>query len=81
MQAFRALLLLTLFFQAFCAYAQEKSVVFVFTDIGGDPDDEQSLVRFLHYANEFDIQGIWFQTVAYLSERFYGPSDLGHKTL
>jgi len=28
------------------------------TDAGGDPDDEQSLVRFLVYANEFDIEGI-----------------------
>jgi hypothetical protein len=32
--------------------------VFVMTDIGGDPDDQQSLVRFLLYANEFDIAGI-----------------------
>ncbi|MBL8850583.1 MAG: DUF1593 domain-containing protein [Planctomycetaceae bacterium] len=28
------------------------------TDAGGDPDDEQSLVRFLLYANEFDIEAI-----------------------
>src|SRR5690349_11369359 len=28
------------------------------TDAGGDPDDEQSLVRFLVYANEFDVEGI-----------------------
>jgi len=28
------------------------------TDAGGDPDDEQSLVRFLLYANEWDIEGI-----------------------
>jgi len=26
--------------------------------IGQDPDDAQSLVRLLHYANEFDLQGI-----------------------
>lgn len=32
--------------------------VIVETDAGGDPDDEQSLVRFLLYANEFDIEGI-----------------------
>src|SRR5206468_9327949 len=24
----------------------------------GDPDDEQSMVRFLLYANEFDVEGI-----------------------
>ena len=28
------------------------------TDAGGDPDDEQSLVRLLVYANEFDIEGL-----------------------
>ena len=28
------------------------------TDAGGDPDDEQSLVRFLVYANEWDVEGI-----------------------
>ncbi|MGO9202933.1 MAG: nucleoside hydrolase-like domain-containing protein [Limisphaerales bacterium] len=28
------------------------------TDAGGDPDDEQSFVRFLLYANEWDIEGI-----------------------
>jgi hypothetical protein len=28
------------------------------TDAGGDPDDEQSLVRFLLYANEWEVEGI-----------------------
>jgi hypothetical protein len=28
------------------------------TDAGGDPDDEQSMVRFLLYANEWDLEGI-----------------------
>src|SRR5258705_130185 len=28
------------------------------TDAGGDPDDEQSMVRFLLYANDFDVEGI-----------------------
>ncbi|MBI1901595.1 MAG: DUF1593 domain-containing protein [Planctomycetia bacterium] len=32
--------------------------VIIETDAGGDPDDEQSLVRFLLYANEFDVAGI-----------------------
>jgi hypothetical protein len=32
--------------------------VVIETDAGGDPDDEQSLVRFLLYANEWDIEGI-----------------------
>src|SRR4051812_46250627 len=32
--------------------------VIIETDAGGDPDDEQSLVRFLLYAKELDIEGI-----------------------
>ena len=35
-----------------------KPKLIVLTDIGGDPDDEQSLVRLLVYANEFEIEGI-----------------------
>lgn len=30
----------------------------VLTDIGGDPDDRQSLIRLLVYANEFEIEGL-----------------------
>jgi hypothetical protein len=30
----------------------------VLTDIGGDPDDQQSLVRLMLYANEFEIEGL-----------------------
>ncbi len=37
----------------------DKSRLVVLTDIGGgDPDDEQSLVRLLVYANEFDIEAL-----------------------
>ncbi len=39
-------------------YDQYKPKIIVLTDVGVDPDDEQSLVRFLTYANEFDILGI-----------------------
>jgi len=36
-----------------------KPVLIVTTDIGGgDVDDQQSMVRLLVYANEFDIKGI-----------------------
>ena len=38
--------------------AQPELRVIVETDAGGDPDDEQSLVRFLVYANEWDVEGI-----------------------
>jgi hypothetical protein len=35
-----------------------KPRLLVLTDIGGDPDDQQSLVRLLYYANEFEIEGL-----------------------
>ncbi|KAJ4988644.1 cellulose-binding protein [Stagonosporopsis vannaccii] len=35
-----------------------KHRVYVATDMSNEPDDQMSLVRFLTYANEFDIQGI-----------------------
>lgn len=35
-----------------------KPRLIVTTDIGGDPDDIQSLVRLLSYSNEFDIEGL-----------------------
>src|SRR5947208_4407409 len=40
------------------APAAEKPRLVVLTDIGGDPDDQQSLIRLMHYANEFDIEGL-----------------------
>src|SRR2546426_320837 len=36
----------------------ERLRLIIETDAAGDPDDEQSLVRFLLYANEWDIEGI-----------------------
>jgi hypothetical protein len=38
--------------------ANERLRVLIETDAGGDPDDEQSLVRFLLYSNEWDVEGI-----------------------
>ena len=40
------------------AAANARPRLLVLTDIGGDPDDQQSLVRLLHYANEFEIEGL-----------------------
>jgi hypothetical protein len=40
------------------ARADERLRVLIETDAGGDPDDEQSLVRFLLYSNEWDVEGI-----------------------
>ena len=43
-----------------------KQRVFVLTDITNEPDDQQSLVRFLVYANEYDIEGIVATTSTHL---------------
>lgn len=37
---------------------QEKSRVLVLTDIENEPDDAESLVRFLLYSNMFEVEGI-----------------------
>ena len=38
--------------------AAEKPRVFVLTDIENEPDDAMSMVRFLTYANQFDVEGL-----------------------
>jgi hypothetical protein len=38
--------------------AAEKPRLAVLTDIGGDPDDRQSMIRLMVYANEFEIEGL-----------------------
>ena len=43
--------------------------VLVLTDITNEPDDEQSMVRFLCYANEFDIEGLVATTSCWLRDR------------
>jgi len=37
---------------------EEKPILIVTTDIGGDPDDQQSLTRLLVFSNEFDIRAL-----------------------
>ncbi|MEM1359648.1 MAG: nucleoside hydrolase-like domain-containing protein [Bacteroidota bacterium] len=44
--------------QAFVGKAQAKHRVVVLTDIEADPDDTQSLIRLLLYANQIDIKGL-----------------------
>ena len=39
-------------------YLEEKPRVFVLTDIENEPDDAQSLVRFMTYSNHWDVEGI-----------------------
>ncbi|TWT42445.1 hypothetical protein KOR42_47370 [Thalassoglobus neptunius] len=40
----------------------QKPRIIVTTDLGADPDDEQSMVRLLVCANEFDIEGLIVST-------------------
>ncbi|WP_373513154.1 nucleoside hydrolase-like domain-containing protein [Persicitalea sp.] len=38
--------------------AQDRTRLVVMTDIGGDPDDQQSLVRLLVHSDQFDLEGL-----------------------
>jgi hypothetical protein len=38
------------------AGAADRPRLVVLTDIGGDPDDQQSMIRLMVYANEFDLE-------------------------
>ncbi|HYF36241.1 MAG TPA: DUF1593 domain-containing protein [Prosthecobacter sp.] len=40
------------------AFADQRPRLAVLTDIGGDPDDQQSLIRLMVYANEFEIEAL-----------------------
>ncbi|HET9434716.1 MAG TPA: nucleoside hydrolase-like domain-containing protein, partial [Chitinophagaceae bacterium] len=40
------------------AQADKKHRVLVLTDIEADPDDAQSLIRFLLYSNQWDVEGL-----------------------
>ncbi len=37
---------------------KDRPRLLVLTDIGGDPDDQQSMVRLMLYSNEFEIEGL-----------------------
>jgi len=50
--------LLIAFLAMFCEGQDSRLRLVIETDAGGDPDDEQSLVRFLVYTNEWDVEGI-----------------------
>src|ERR1700724_3451423 len=44
----------------------ERPRVIVLTDIGNEADDSESMVRFLLYSNEFDVEGLLAVTSAWL---------------
>jgi hypothetical protein len=47
----------------------EKPRVIVLTDITNEPDDEESMVRFLVYSNEFDVEGLIATTSVWLRDK------------
>ena len=51
------------------ATALTKPRLLVLTDITNEPDDEQSMVRLLCYANELDIEGLIATTSCWLRNR------------
>ena len=54
------------------APAGSKPRVVVLTDLSNEPDDEESLVRFLVYANEYDVEGLIATTSTWLRQ---GPRE------
>ena len=46
-----------------------KPRVIVLTDITNEPDDEESMVRFLVYCNEFDVEGLIATTSVWLRDK------------
>src|SRR5262245_50310513 len=59
LNAMKTVIFVALSILALPAAAEERRVrLIVETDAGGDPDDEQSLVRLLVYASDFDLEGI-----------------------
>lgn len=54
------LLTLSVSFMLLCnkTDASDKNRIIVLTDIENEPDDAMSLVRFLTYSNQFDVEGL-----------------------
>lgn len=48
------------------AVQAEKPRMMVLTDIGNEPDDSESMVRFLLYSNELDVEGLLAVTSTWL---------------
>jgi hypothetical protein len=66
--------LLTLFFFTLSiiivqpTFAQDKARIVVLTDIENEPDDAQSLVRFLVYSNHYDVEALIATTSTHLRD-------------
>lgn len=49
--------------------AEDKRRVIILTDIGNEPDDSESFVRFLLYSNQFDVEGLVATTSTWQRDR------------
>jgi hypothetical protein len=47
----------------------DKPRIVVMTDIANEPDDQMSMVRFLVYSNEFDVEGLVAATSTWMRQR------------
>ena len=59
-----------------CAAPEPRPRLIILTDIGGDPDDQQAMVRLMTYSNEFEIEGLIASaagTVGELKENIVRP--------
>ena len=50
---------------------QTRLRIIVLTDIGNEPDDSESMVRFLLYSNEFDVEGLIASTSTWLRNKVH----------
>ncbi|REA57781.1 hypothetical protein DSL64_22875 [Dyadobacter luteus] len=72
MNLIKSLLFAFMSFSAFVCHGQadtEKRRVLILTDIENEPDDTQSLVRFLTYSNQWDIEGLVATTSVHQKSR------------
>jgi hypothetical protein len=71
MKATGQLIILLILSSAFCfaQNASQKLRVLVLTDIENEPDDAQSMVRFLTYTNEWDVEGLVATTSVHQKNR------------
>ena len=65
-------LLAMLLLLALPLHAAEKPRVFVLTDIENEPDDAMSMVRFLTYCNQWDVEGLIATTSIHQQNRTAG---------
>lgn len=61
--------------QEYLRFCKEKPRVFIVSDISNEPDDAESLVRYLLYSNEFNTRGLVACTSTWM-KRVVHPEDL-----